>query len=95
MNKRADNMLDTLIRTLRCPHCAPRGKQGLLGVGEDNWLVCREPGCKRKYPVYDSLPIMLTEEGDFYHFRKGLEGADLRVHSQLGRKSGEEGFGAA
>ena len=90
MNKQSENILDVLIRTLRCPHCAPRGKQGRLGIGKENWLVCQEPSCRRKYPVYNGLPVMLTEEGDFYHFRKGLENADLRVHSQLGRKSGKK-----
>ena len=31
---------------------------------QDYWLVCREPGCGRKYPVRDSIPVMLVEEGD-------------------------------
>ena len=73
-------MFDSLTEILRCPHCAPRGKEGLLAVGGGTWLICQEPGCGQKYPVHNGLPTMLTEEGDYYHYRKGLEPADLRVH---------------
>ena len=86
MNKESPNRLDDLIKILRCPHCSTHRRQGQLGIGDGNWLVCQESGCGRKYPIYNSLAIMLTEESDFFHFRKGLEGADLRVHNQLNRK---------
>ncbi len=72
--------MDHLLDVLRCPHCAPRGLDGTLVVGKDNWLVCQDPVCGRKYPVHNGLPIMLTDSGDYYHYRKGLEPADLRVH---------------
>ena len=70
----------TLIEILRCPHCVSQGNEGELTLDIDNWMVCKEQDCGRKYPIYNGIPIMLTENGNYYHYRKGLEPADLRVH---------------
>lgn len=55
---------------LRCPNCAsgkkwkPGNDSGHLILMNNSWLVCDEPGCGRKYPVYDGLPVMIKEEGE-------------------------------
>jgi uncharacterized protein len=56
---------------LRCPSCvtdpARREKEedpGRLQLVNDAWLVCQSPGCGRKYPVRDDIPVMLIAEGD-------------------------------
>jgi hypothetical protein len=54
---------DDLLEILRCPACV-RDKEGLLKLVKDSWLVCQEPGCGRKYPILDDIPVMLIEEGD-------------------------------
>lgn len=61
-----------LLEILRCPACVsgPTRREGpdpgrLEPVGE-SWLVCREEGCGRKYPICDGIPVMLIEEGDKY-----------------------------
>jgi uncharacterized protein len=51
-----------LLDILRCPHCAPQGKEGLLDMVKESWLVCRE--CERKYPIRDDIPVMLVEVGE-------------------------------
>jgi len=51
-----------LLEILRCPACAPEGREGLLDLVHNAWLVCRE--CGRKYPIRDGIPVMLIEEGD-------------------------------
>jgi hypothetical protein len=51
-----------LLEILRCPHCV-REKPGLLKLEKECWLVCQEPGCGRKYPVRDDIPVMLIDEG--------------------------------
>ena len=61
-----------VLDILRCPHCTPRGKEGLLCC-DDNWLICNEPECGRRYPIHKGLPIMLTKEGDFFGYRKRFE----------------------
>jgi uncharacterized protein len=62
-----------LLDILRCPYCvsgetrregADPGRLQLTGGGV--WLVCQEPGCDRKYPIREDIPIMLIEEGDKY-----------------------------
>jgi uncharacterized protein len=52
-----------LLEILRCPSCV-QGKEGLLKLVRDSWLVCQEPDCGRKYPILDDIPILLIEEGD-------------------------------
>ena len=59
-----------LLEILRCPHCVSgltrrEGPDpGRLVLVNGVWLVCQEPGCDRKYPIQDDIPIMLIEEGD-------------------------------
>jgi uncharacterized protein YbaR (Trm112 family) len=52
-----------LLEILRCPVCV-QDKAGLLKLEQEAWLVCQEPGCGRKYPIRDEIPVMLVEEGD-------------------------------
>ena len=52
-----------LLDLLRCPSCVQE-KEGLLELVHDTWLVCQEPGCGRKYPIRDGIPVMLVDEGD-------------------------------
>jgi uncharacterized protein YbaR (Trm112 family) len=52
-----------LLEILRCPACV-REKEGNLELVNDVWLVCQEPGCNRKYPIKDDIPVMLIDEGD-------------------------------
>jgi uncharacterized protein len=52
-----------LLEILRCPACV-QDKEGKLALEKDAWLVCQEPGCGRKYPIRDEIPVMLVEEGD-------------------------------
>jgi uncharacterized protein YbaR (Trm112 family) len=52
-----------LLEILRCPSCV-REREGLLELVHETWLVCQEPGCGRKYPIKDDIPVMLIEEGD-------------------------------
>jgi len=52
-----------LLDILRCPHCV-REKAGLLKLEKESWLVCQEPGCGRKYPIRDDIPVMLIEVGE-------------------------------
>ena len=52
-----------LLEILRCPVCVREtGKQGLLTVVKDSWLVCGD--CGRKYPIVEDIPVMLIDEGD-------------------------------
>ncbi len=52
-----------LLEILRCPVCVREaGKQGLLTLVKDTWLVCQD--CTRKYPVVEDIPVMLIDEGD-------------------------------
>ena len=52
-----------LLEILRCPVCVREpGKQGLLSLVKDTWLVCQD--CGRKYPIVDDIPVMLIDEGD-------------------------------
>jgi hypothetical protein len=52
-----------LLEILRCPVCVREpGKQGILTVVKDTWLVCGD--CDRKYPIVEDIPVMLIDEGD-------------------------------
>jgi hypothetical protein len=52
-----------LLEILRCPSCVREpGKQGLLTLMKDTWLVCQD--CNRKYPIVEDIPVMLIDEGD-------------------------------
>lgn len=52
-----------LLEILRCPVCVREaGKQGLLTLTHDTWLVCQD--CGRKYPIVEDIPVMLIDEGD-------------------------------
>ncbi|MBN2046751.1 MAG: hypothetical protein JW750_02810 [Anaerolineaceae bacterium] len=51
-----------LLEILRCPLCVREdGKEGLLTLIKDTWLVCAD--CDRKYPIVDDIPVMLIDEG--------------------------------
>ncbi len=52
---------EELLAILACPACKTR----VVLVG-DRWLVCQNAECRRKYPIRDSIPVMLVEEGDKY-----------------------------
>ena len=59
-----------LLEILRCPHCvsgatrAAGDDPGRLEFYKESWLICREPGCGRKYPVVDGIPVMLVDAGE-------------------------------
>jgi uncharacterized protein YbaR (Trm112 family) len=59
-----------LIEILRCPYCVsgatrkPGDNPGQLELVRDQWLVCQEPDCGRKYPIKEDIPVMLIDEGD-------------------------------
>ncbi len=51
-----------LLAILRCPVCVREpGKEGLLTLIQDTWLVCQD--CARKYPIVQDIPVMLIDEG--------------------------------
>ena len=54
---------DDLLEILRCPACVQHA-EGNLELKQDNWLICTEDGCGRKYPIRDDIPVMLIDEGD-------------------------------
>ncbi|GAP07431.1 MAG TPA: hypothetical protein DEQ80_00170 [Anaerolinea thermolimosa] len=52
-----------LLEILRCPVCVREpGKEGLLTLHRESWLVCQD--CDRKYPIVEDIPVMLIDEGD-------------------------------
>jgi uncharacterized protein YbaR (Trm112 family) len=59
-----------LLALLRCPHCAatatraPGADPGRLQLVVGAWLVCQEPGCRRKYPIHEEIPDMRPETGE-------------------------------
>jgi len=77
-----ESSTDNRFRLLRCPRCAPT-RPGALTQRGDERLECTEPGCNMVYPIHDGVAVMLTFEGDFYHFRKALDPAEQRVHRQV------------
>lgn len=56
------NTNSKLHDTLRCPHCVAGHTQkegpdpGCLQALNSDWFQCVEPGCERKYPLYEGLP---------------------------------------
>jgi uncharacterized protein YbaR (Trm112 family) len=52
---------DDLLAILVCPACKTK-----VELVRENWLVCTNSACRRKYPIRDGIPIMLIEEGDKY-----------------------------
>ncbi len=62
-----------LLEILRCPVCVQESK-GLLEFYKETWLICQD--CGRKYPVRDSIPVMLIDEGDKWI---QVEKADLPI----------------
>jgi uncharacterized protein YbaR (Trm112 family) len=61
----------TLFDIARCPHCARKtgGVDRKMVLHNKSWLICKETGCKRKYPIYDGLPILTGEEGEKWRSR--------------------------
>lgn len=59
-----------LLEILRCPHCVSTATRvagadpGRLELYKESWLICQEPGCGRKYPVVDDIPVMLVDAGE-------------------------------
>ena len=51
-----------VLDILRCAYCAPHGKEGMLDVVRETWLVCQE--CGRTYPIRDDIPVMLLDVGE-------------------------------
>ena len=61
-----------LFQILRCPHCVagltkkPGADPGRLKRLNENWLLCEEVGCGRKYPVYEGLPAFFRQVAEEY-----------------------------
>ena len=61
---------EELLARLRCPACVsgpsrkPGADPGRLILHREQWLVCQEQGCGRKYPIIEEIPVMLIETGD-------------------------------
>lgn len=60
---------------LRCPACVTDPERrsaeedpGRLVLVHESWLVCQSPGCGRKYPIREDIPVLLIEEGDRYRY---------------------------
>lgn len=52
-----------LLEILRCPVCVQEdGKEGMLTLFKDTWLLCQD--CSRKYPIIEDIPVMLVDEGE-------------------------------
>lgn len=53
------------LKILRCPYCvSSKERVGHLKLISNNWLICKESGCDRKYPIRKSIPVLLLEEGE-------------------------------
>ena len=52
---------EDILALLACPACKTR-----VELVRDQWLVCQNAECGRKYPIIDGIPTMLIEEGDKY-----------------------------
>lgn len=60
-----------LLQVLRCPACVhttaahSQTDTGQLHLDpSQNWLICQNTTCGRKYPIRHSIPVMLIREGD-------------------------------
>lgn len=53
----SQDLLDILV----CPECKTK-----VELAREEWLICQNDECRRKYPIRDDIPIMLVEEGDKY-----------------------------
>ncbi len=53
----SQDLLDILV----CPECKTK-----VELVREEWLICQNAECRRKYPIRDDIPIMLVEEGDKY-----------------------------
>ncbi|MGQ9553467.1 MAG: Trm112 family protein [Anaerolineae bacterium] len=47
-----------LLDILVCPYCKTK-----VQYVRNQWLVCQNQECNRKYPIKDDIPVMLIEEG--------------------------------
>lgn len=64
-SKTQETKNENLVRILRCPYCITSNKKiGHLELIQNNWLICQETECGRKYPIQKSIPVLLKEEGD-------------------------------
>ena len=63
-------------KILRCPNCIVKKKQGFLKIYKKK-LICGN--CSDYFPIYNGVPIMLTNKNDFYHLRKALLPARYRI----------------
>lgn len=60
-----------IIEIFVCPACLTK-----VDLVKDSWFVCRNPDCRRKYPILEDIPVFLIEEGDKY-VDVGVEDLDI------------------
>ena len=51
---------DRLLGVLACPQC--RSQLALLNTPQGQALQCLNPDCRRRYPIRESIPVLLVEE---------------------------------
>lgn len=51
-----------LLEVLACPQC--RSQLAVLQLRQGRVLQCRNPDCRRRYPVRESIPVLLVEESE-------------------------------
>ncbi len=66
-----------LLKYLRCIRCIKKKKNSKLTKNK-KILLCKK--CGEVYPIYKNKPIMLSENGDFFHLRKSLLISKLRIN---------------
>lgn len=60
---------EDMLAALRCPACLAEHARdgspdpGKLKLVNEQWLVCQDDYCGRKYPIVDGLPVMTNKEG--------------------------------